>query len=116
MSAASGTSTAQAAGYSSISVPPGTMPHEDQPCLTAIDSNSCVLLVGATRGIGLEFAKQIITKGARLVATHRDDKGADVIVRSVMKEVDLLQLDVAKPETIAAAANSYTGPKFTHII
>lgn len=94
------------------------MPKEEQPCLNPINSESCVLLVGATRGIGLEFAKQITSKGARLVATYRNENGAAAIRDAVKEssEVELLRLDVGAPETIAAAAKTYQGPKFSHII
>ena len=50
--------------YSSISAIPGTMRREDQPCLNPIDQHSVVLVVGGTRGIGLEFVKQLLAKKA----------------------------------------------------
>jgi NAD(P)-dependent dehydrogenase (short-subunit alcohol dehydrogenase family) len=35
-----------------------------------------VLVVGASRGIGLEFVRQYAAVGARVLATHRDDEAA----------------------------------------
>ena len=37
---------------------------------------STVLIVGASRGIGLEFARQYVTDGARVIATHRAPEAA----------------------------------------
>ncbi len=35
---------------------------------------STVLIVGASRGIGLEFVRQYVADGARVIATHRSDE------------------------------------------
>mmetsp|Transcript_4310 Transcript_4310/g.5017 ORF Transcript_4310/g.5017 Transcript_4310/m.5017 type:complete len:348 (+) Transcript_4310:73-1116(+) len=54
-----------------ISVPPGESPVEEQDNHNPIDESCTVLVVGASRGIGLEFVKQCLQKGATVIATHR---------------------------------------------
>jgi hypothetical protein len=46
---------------------------EEQPVRTPITADSFVLVVGASRGLGLEFGRQIAAKGATVFATYRGD-------------------------------------------
>lgn len=60
--------------------------------------NSVALITGANRGIGLAFARALLARGARKVyAAARDP--ASVTLPGVVA----LQLDVTKPEEVAAA-------------
>ena len=61
--------------------------------------DSVVFITGANRGLGLEFAKQALARGARKVyaAARRVDKVS-------LPGVVPIQLDVTKPEEAAAAA------------
>ncbi len=62
--------------------------------------NSVVLVTGANRGIGLAFARALLARGARKVyAAARNPESVTV------PGVEAFQLDVTKPEEIAAAAN-----------
>jgi NAD(P)-dependent dehydrogenase (short-subunit alcohol dehydrogenase family) len=71
--------------------------------------NAVVLITGANRGLGLEFAKQALARGAkRVYATARD-------VSSVkLAGVIPVQLDVTKPEDAAWAASNF--PDVTIVI
>lgn len=53
-----------------------------------------VLLIGASRGIGFELARQYIEDGWRVIATARSDEGLD---RLKVLGVQTLCLDVANP-------------------
>jgi NAD(P)-dependent dehydrogenase (short-subunit alcohol dehydrogenase family) len=65
-------------------------------------AQSVVLITGANRGIGLEFAKQALARGARRVyAAARDP--ASVRLDGVVP----VRLDVTDPAQVAAAARDY---------
>lgn len=61
------------------------------------------LVTGANRGIGLEFARQLRERGYRVVATARDASGADELQAL---DVEVRELDVRDPESIAAVAEA----------
>lgn len=61
--------------------------------------NAVVLITGANRGLGQEFAKQALERGAtRVYAGARD------ITSVKLAGVEPIQLDVTKPEQVQAAA------------
>ena len=61
--------------------------------------DSVVFVTGANRGIGLAFVRELLAAGARKVyAAARNPENI------TLKDVQLVRLDVTKPETIAAAA------------
>ncbi len=67
-----------------------------------------VLVLGASRGIGLEFARQYCEAGARVIATARDDAGLERL-RGLGAEA--LRLDVADPASISGLAWRLDGEK-----
>jgi NAD(P)-dependent dehydrogenase (short-subunit alcohol dehydrogenase family) len=62
---------------------------------------STVLIIGASRGIGLEFARQYRAAGARVMATARDDAGLE---RLKALDATALRVDVADPASISGLA------------
>ncbi|HEX3499998.1 MAG TPA: SDR family oxidoreductase [Stellaceae bacterium] len=62
-----------------------------------------ILLTGASRGLGLEFARQYAEAGWRVIATCRDPKGADKL-RGVAGKVEIHPLDATDFPAIAALA------------
>lgn len=65
--------------------------------------DSVAFVTGANRGIGLEFARELLAAGARKVyAAARDPNSVE------LDGVERVRLDVTKPETIAAAARQCT--------
>ncbi|MBW8721950.1 MAG: SDR family oxidoreductase [Polaromonas sp.] len=60
-----------------------------------------VLVIGASRGIGLEFVRQYVADGAQVIATARDDEGLQRLKGMGAKA---LRLDVALPTSISGLA------------
>lgn len=60
-----------------------------------------VLVIGASRGIGLEFVRQYVADGAQVIATARDDEGLQRLKGLGAKA---LRLDVAQPASISGLA------------
>jgi NAD(P)-dependent dehydrogenase (short-subunit alcohol dehydrogenase family) len=67
-----------------------------------------VLIIGASRGIGLEFTRQYLAAGARVIATARDAAG-------IQKLQDLgaqtLKLDVSDPASVSGLSWQLDGEK-----
>jgi NAD(P)-dependent dehydrogenase (short-subunit alcohol dehydrogenase family) len=64
---------------------------------------STVLIVGASRGIGREFAKQYADDGARVFATHRKPDDAAALRAMGAKPIELDVTDAAAIARLAAA-------------
>jgi len=62
---------------------------------------STVLVIGASRGIGLEFVRQYVADGAKVIATARDDAG---LRRLKALGAKALRVDVAEPASISGLA------------
>jgi NAD(P)-dependent dehydrogenase (short-subunit alcohol dehydrogenase family) len=73
-------------------------------------STQTALVTGANRGIGREVARQLAEGGYHVLLTTRDDEqaseAAQEIASSTGANVTSLTLDVASPQSIAAAAES----------
>ena len=67
-----------------------------------------VLILGASRGIGLEFTRQYTAAGDRVIATARD---ADGLARLKALGAEPLKLDVADPASISGLAWQLDGEK-----
>lgn len=65
------------------------------------------VVTGASRGIGLEASKQLVSKGFHVLVTARDEAASIEAARVVAKgkgSAEPFALDVTRPETIAAIA------------
>ncbi len=62
---------------------------------------STVLVIGASRGIGLEFVRQYLAEGARVIATARDEAGL-----ARLRELGAIahRVDVADPASVSGLA------------
>ncbi len=69
---------------------------------------STVLILGASRGIGLEFVRQYREAGDRVIATARDDEG---LARLKALGAQPLRLDVADPASASGLAWALDGEK-----
>ncbi|WP_396431350.1 SDR family oxidoreductase [Limnohabitans sp.] len=69
---------------------------------------STVLLIGASRGIGFELARQYIEDGWRVIATARSDDGL-ALLKTLGAET--LRLDVANPASNSGLARQLDGEK-----
>ena len=67
-----------------------------------------VLVIGASRGIGLELVRQYLDAGERVIATARDDEALEHL--RVLGAVPL-KLDVANPASISGLAWLLDGEK-----
>jgi NAD(P)-dependent dehydrogenase (short-subunit alcohol dehydrogenase family) len=72
-------------------------------------SDSVVLVVGGTLGLGREVAAHYVREGARVVITGRDADRAGAVAAELGDGVTGLGFDLSKPETIAPAL-SEVGP------
>lgn len=69
-----------------------------------------VLITGATKGIGLETARQLAKKGFRVFITGRNEAKLPEVKTSLQGEklpVETLLMDVTDEKSIAAAAHSF---------
>ncbi len=71
-----------------------------------------ILILGASRGIGLELARQCLAAGDRVVATARDDAGLD---RLAALGAQPLRLDVSSAAGCAGLAWPTDGEQFQQV-
>lgn len=93
-------------GYNSISVPPGEMPKESQSAVNPIDSESTVLVIGASRGIGLEFVEQLLKRGASVIATHREKLAPPSLSNLRCDRLSFLEMDAGDEVSIEEASTA----------
>src|SRR5438876_12223521 len=69
-----------------------------------------VLITGANRGIGLEFARQYALEGAQVIACCREPKKADALnALAKTANFQVLPLDVTSPTSVMALKAELTG-------
>ena len=72
-----------------------------------------VLITGANRGLGLEFARQYAADGWTVIGTARRPASAEELAAL---DVEIMQLDVTDRESIAALAASLDGRSIDMLI
>ena len=81
--------------------------------LKASASAASVLVIGASRGIGLELVRQYRAEGAQVVATARDDAG---LARLQALGAKALRLDVANAASASGLAWQIDGEAFDTVV
>ncbi|MDA9904849.1 SDR family NAD(P)-dependent oxidoreductase [Hyphomicrobiales bacterium] len=68
---------------------------------------STIMIVGATRGIGLELTKQYAGEGNKVIACARDASKASLLdeAASGSENISIRQLDISDPGSIESASN-----------
>lgn len=69
-------------------------------------SDSTIVIVGGTSGIGLEIARDTIARGDRVVITGRDQARTEEIAATLGPEASAVALDISEPSTIAGQLQS----------
>jgi len=72
-----------------------------------------VLIIGASRGLGLEFVRQYRTTGARITATARDETALDRLREHGARA---LKLDVADAASVSGLAWLVDGERFDVVV
>lgn len=89
---------AEAAAAAAALAPPRL---DDQRRINPLGRGNVALVVGASRGLGLEFARQLTAKGVTVVATHRTPQPPPSL--SILG-CRTLRLDVDDEQSVRAAA------------
>lgn len=84
----------------------GALAHADSHADTSASDAPTVLITGANRGLGLEFARQYAADGWKVIGTARKPEQADKL-KSL--SVEIAQLDVADQASVDALAKSIEG-------
>lgn len=69
-------------------------------------SDSTIVIVGGTSGIGLEIARDTVARGDRVVITGRDQARTEEIAATLGPEASGVALDISEPSTIAGQLQS----------
>jgi NAD(P)-dependent dehydrogenase (short-subunit alcohol dehydrogenase family) len=69
-------------------------------------SDSTIVIVGGTSGIGLEIARDTLARGDRVVITGRDQARTEEIAATLGPAASGVALDISEPSTIAGQLQS----------
>jgi 3-oxoacyl-[acyl-carrier protein] reductase len=82
------------------------MPTPPQAPATASLDATVAVVTGGSRGIGLAIASALVSKGARVVITGRDQTHLDAAVATLGKSAHGVRADVSKPVEAARAVEA----------
>lgn len=103
-----------------VSAVPGVKTVEDQTVKSPITEASTVLIVGASRGLGLEFVRQCAAKNARVYASYRRTipAGLAALKDQYSGKVIPLAMDVTDPASIQSARTEMGAgvAQITHVV
>jgi len=79
---------------------------------------STIMIVGATRGIGLELTKQYANEGNQVIACARDTANASLLneIASGSENIKIEQLDIADAGSIESASSRIGGEAIDSVI
>ena len=73
-----------------------------------------IMITGASRGLGLEFARQFYSKECRVIATCRNSKNANEL--NAIGDIDIHSLDVTDDKSVANLADKLRGENIDILI
>ena len=73
-----------------------------------------IMITGANRGLGLEFARQFYNEGYRVIATCRNPKDANKL--NAIGDIDVHSLDVTEDKSVAILADKLRGENIDILI
>ena len=73
-----------------------------------------IMITGASRGLGLEFARQFYNEGCRVIATCRNPKDANAL--NSIGDIDVHALDVTDDKNVATLADKLRGENIDILI
>lgn len=85
---------------------------ESQPAKHPFGRDSTVLVVGASRGLGFEFVRQLLSKGSYVLGTYRGQQAPKELKNlesTSSGRLQLVECDIASSTSIRAAAESMKG-------
>ena len=73
-----------------------------------------IMITGASRGLGLEFARQFYNEGCRVIATCRNPKDANAL--NAIGDIDVHALDITDDKNVATLADNLRGENIDILI
>jgi len=77
---------------------------------------SLILVTGANRGIGLEFTRQYLSRGERVIACCRNPDQSSELQSLACPELDIISLDISDEASITSLPGQLGGQKITVFI
>lgn len=86
---------------------------QEEPTRASRFAGRTVVITGANRGLGLEFARQFVAAGAKVVGTARDPESATELAATGAR---VLPLDVTDGASVAALAEALAGTEIALLV